>query len=339
MLAMIAGFLVLTAPNDGSAGKAEFSIENNDANGDGRISLKEWKKKKKIFKKIDADEDGFLTLEELRMRFGETAPDGDGDSRSTIASEQMDGLVSVNTIDPETFCGIGRWKKDCSIKVALKLGLVQTGLRPQFPKGLDCRDIDEQWAISYTNKRDREQYHGGIDMPAPYGVPMLAAADGTVVSVSEGKKSFRGKEIIVRHSPEQTGISGYWIYTQYAHFNKMPNLKVGDEIKMGQKLGPTGNSGIGRSGQQSRKRRPAIHFAVWYSKSPDYAIARDKLIPVKGLWMDPNAMYRAKEPFDSYELKNLPNSEKNIPIPVMTQDGKFIPADTKLIWPYACKGN
>jgi len=256
----------------------------------------------------------------------------------SAASSALDDRVDKNIIDHETLCGIGRSKR-CDIKIAIKLGLFETGLRPQFPKGLNCRDIDEQWAISYRAKRGRENYHGGIDMPAPYGTPMIAAADGTVVSVSRGEKSFRGKEIIVRHSSEQTGIPGYWIYTQYAHFDVMPDLKVGDKVKMGDKLGPTGNSGIGRNGKQSGKRRPAIHFAVWFAKSPQYALTHGKLIPAKGLWMDPNALYRQKEPFDSYALKALPEAEKKIAIPVMLENGKFIPANTKLIWPYACKGS
>lgn len=326
--------LISALPVDALAGMAETAIERNDANGDGRISTKEWKKKKKIFKGIDTNEDGFLSLEELRMRFGESAPAAASSSASP--APQMPGLIPTSRIDQETLCGIGR-PKDCSIKVALKLGLVQTGLRPKFPDGLKCRDIDEQWAISYTAKRNRENYHGGIDMPAPYGVPMLAALDGTVVLVTEGKKSYRGKEIILRHSEQQTGIPGYWIYTQYAHFNVMPDLKVGDKVKMGQNLGPTGNSGIGRSGTQSMKRRPAIHYAVWYSKSPNYALTRGKLIPEKGLWMDPNALYRQKEPLDTFKLRDLPKAEKKVPIPVMLEDGSTIPANTNMIWPYSCK--
>lgn len=336
ILIAFAGFSLPTAS---FAGKAEMAMEKNDANGDGRISLKEWQKKKKIFKGMDANDDGYLTLKELRARFGET-PDQQALQKKAKSSPsapamEMDGLVPISAIDNETLCGIGR-PKNCSIKVALKLGMIETGLRPKFPEGLNCRDIDEQWAISYTSKRNRENYHGGIDMPAPYGTPMIAALDGTVVLVTEGKKSYRGKEIILRHSPEQTGIPGYWMYTQYAHFNVMPDFRLGDKVKMGQVLGPTGNSGIGRNGQQSQKRRPAIHFAVWNSKSPDYALTRGKLIPVNGRWMDPNALYRAKEPFDSDKLRDLPATEKKVPIPVMLEDGTTVPAGARMVWPYTC---
>ena len=46
-------FLSLGLPAVTDAGRAEISLDNNDKNGDGRISAKEWKKKEKIFKGID----------------------------------------------------------------------------------------------------------------------------------------------------------------------------------------------------------------------------------------------------------------------------------------------
>lgn len=252
---------------------------------------------------------------------------------------QATGEVGVDRVTRETLCGIGRGRQ-CDINLAIELGLFETGLRPRFPTNAQCRDIDEQWAIDYTYKRPREAYHGGIDMPAPFGTPIIAAAAGTVVAISASPDSFRGAEIILRHSPDDTGIP-LWIYTQYAHFDAAPKLQVGQRVAMGQTLGPTGNSGRRPKRAQRRRgqrqRRPAIHFAVWFSNDPGYALHRDIIIPVKGRWMDPNALYRGKPPFDSTAMKALPEPEKNIPIPVMFEDGGAYPTGTKLIWPYACK--
>jgi murein DD-endopeptidase MepM/ murein hydrolase activator NlpD len=254
-----------------------------------------------------------------------------------VAAEFLDGQVRSAALDQKTMCGISRSRK-CDLADAIDLGLFETGLRPQFPDGLDCRDIDEQWAIDYSGKRARQNFHGGIDMPAPYDTPIIAAADGTVVFVSEGEGSFRGRELILRHSPAETGHP-YWIYTQYAHFNREMTQTLGQRIKMGEVLGPTGNSGRSKeSEQQSLKRRPAIHFAVWFSESPSFVNHKNRLIvPVGGLWMDPNALYRKGPPFDSAALKALPEADKKVLIPVMLEDGTTIPADTKLIWPYSCK--
>lgn len=251
-------------------------------------------------------------------------------------AQTLDGLTTRDALDSATMCGIGRGRK-CDIQVAIDRGLFETGLRPLFPDGLNCRDIDEQWAINYTGKRDRENYHGGIDMPAPFGTPIIAAAAGTVVGLYNTMESYRGLEVVLRHSPEDTGLS-HWIYTQYSHFDKMPDLKLGQRVKMGEELGPTGNSGRGRkAGVQSRKRRPAIHFAVAFTDSPLFVNLRHRVIvPVDGFWMDPNALYRGKPPFDSASMKALPGDEKRVPIPVMLDDGTVIPADTKLLWPYTC---
>lgn len=247
-----------------------------------------------------------------------------------------DDRVEVGELGDETRCAIAR-PPDCDISLARQRGLIETGLVPRFPGGLICRMVDERFAISYTEKRGREQYHGGIDMPAPFGTPMLAVADGTVVGVYQGTNSYRGKEVILRHSLEQTGLP-YWIYTQYAHFDAMPDFKVGDQVRMGQNLGPTGNSGRGRkAGIQSRKRRPAIHFGIFYSKDPRYAALRGTVVPVDGQWMDPNALYRKSAVVESRALRDLPPEDKVVDIPVMLEDGTTVPADARMIWPYSCR--
>lgn len=312
------------------------AIKKHDTNKDGKISRKEWKWDPSVFDEIDTDGDGFLTLEEFKARFAGTegGRGKDGDDRAREAP-LLDGQTTSNVLDEVTLCAIGR-RRTCDIKLAIERGLFETGLRPRFPENVECRDIDEQWAISYTWKRDRENYHGGIDMPAPWGTPIIAVAAGTVVGKFLGKNSYRGKEIILRHSPEDTGIP-LWIYTQYAHFDEMPKHGVGQRVRMGEVLGPTGNSGRGRrSNEQSTKRRPAIHFAVWYSTSDKYVARRHKVIPVEGQWMDPNALFRKKLPLDSYSIKALPEAEKKVPIAVMVDDGEVIPANTKIVWPYTC---
>lgn len=244
------------------------------------------------------------------------------------------GLVAGERLDRDTKCAIGRFWR-CDIQLAVERGLFETGLKPVFPEGLRCRKIDEGYAIDYGPKRNRQMYHGGIDMPAPWGTPIIAAAAGTVVGKFRGEKSFRGIEIVLRHCPEDTGIP-LWIYTQYSHFSRMPELKIGQRVRMGEFLGPTGNTGIGRKGRQSKKRRPAIHFGVFYSTSDQYAVVKERVIPAEARWMDPVALFRKKVPLDSGAMKALPQVEKQIPISVMLDTGEVIPANSKIVWPYQC---
>jgi murein DD-endopeptidase MepM/ murein hydrolase activator NlpD len=307
-----------------------------DKDFDGRIATGEWTKPKSKFESIDTDDDGFLTYGELRQEYG-------GPEKMIVVplpkenpKTGSDGKAT-EALDDFTICAIGRGRQ-CDMRPAIARGLFQTGLRPRFPDNTKCRDIDEQWAISYTHKRPREAYHGGIDMPAPRGTPMIAVAAGTVVAKYLGEDSARGIEIILRHSPADTGIP-LWIYTQYGHFAEMPNLDVGQRVRMGENLGPTGNSGIDpRTRKQSTRRRDAIHFAVFFSTSENFVERGDMIIPINGRWMDPNALYRMVLPLDSSSMKALPAAEKRVPIPVMLDSGEAVPAATKIVWPYRCQG-
>lgn len=272
-----------------------------------------------------------------------------------IAAHAADGSdrISPGKLDKASLCGIGRGN-GCSVKISISRGLFQTGLRPNFSANARCRDIDEHWAIDYTYKRNREAYHGGIDMPAPFGTPILAAAAGTVVGVYSSGDNSRGIQVILRHTPEDTGIP-MWIYTVYAHLQRVPKLSVGDRLRLGDVIGPTGNTGrlgvhkggggsgrggrrggVGGDARQHYSRRPAVHFAVYFSASPKYASLREIVIPADGYWMDPVALFRAKPPFDSKTMRALPASEKKVPIPYMLANHEVFPAGSKLIWPYTC---
>lgn len=240
-------------------------------------------------------------------------------------------------LDPVTRCAIGRFR-ECDMGLAVQRGLFETGLVPAFPAGTDCRGIDEGYAISYTHKRSREAYHGGIDMPAPAGTPIIAAAEGTVVAVYRGDDSFRGMQLVLRHAPEQTGLP-VWLYTQYAHFARLPALQPGERVRLGQVLGPTGHSGVDRTGMQSQRRRPAVHFAAFFSAKEGYVDERERIIPVEGHWMDPVALYRGALPLDSRAMRALPEAGKKVNVAVMLEDGTVLPAGAKIVWPYACRRN
>lgn len=75
--------------------------------------------------------------------------------------------------------------------------------------------------------------HGGIDIAAPNGTPIYAAAAGKVgrkyVSKSYGN-------VIYLYHPDKT-------QTRYAHMSRFANLKIGDEVKKGQLLGYVGSTG------------------------------------------------------------------------------------------------
>lgn len=318
-----------------------------DANGDGKISRAEWMRRGN-FDALDANGDGVLTLSEVReMYSGHDArgyawpPQGGlgatGETDPSVASDRVEQAA----LDRDTLCGIGRSPK-CDIVHQKNRGLFETGTGPVFPKGAACPGIDDYWAMDYANKRNRETYHGGIDVPVPWGTPMRAIADGSVVAKFDASLSKRGHEVVIRHSPEDTGLP-VWTYSAYGHMDGPTHLNVGERVRMGQIVGPTGNSGVAARGDkgsaQSTTRRPAIHLATFFSTQRTYTEANDTVIPVDGHWLDPMAFYRGQAPFHSKNVIALPDAQKDVPVPVLYEDGTTEPADTKTIWPYTCSRN
>lgn len=241
---------------------------------------------------------------------------------------------------------------------AQQRGMIETGLRPKFDETVSCRDIDHQYAIDYRAHRGRASYHGGIDIPAPRNTPILAIANGVVVAKFMNESNPKGIEIVLRHSPQDTGHE-QWIFTQYTHMNKMPDLQVGQKVKMGEVIGSTGNSGLSgqeakdkhgdsqyqhsqllgkqKNGNRTKQRRNLIHFGAMYSDNGKFLQSNRIFFPKDGYWMDPNAIYLKPNTLDSFELKELSEEKKQVSIPYMLEDGTVYPKDTKVIWPYHCE--
>jgi murein DD-endopeptidase MepM/ murein hydrolase activator NlpD len=86
-------------------------------------------------------------------------------------------------------------------------------------------------------------HHDGIDIAAPEGSPVLAAADGTVIFV--GQQSGYGNVVIVRHD--------HGLVTVYAH-NSAVMVQEGAHVARGQQ--------VARVGQTGRTTGPHLHFEV-----------------------------------------------------------------------------
>ena len=206
--------------------------------------------------------------------------------------------VSASELKREVINSFGRGRRN-DPEYAKKRGMIPTGLTPEFDERVNCRGIDEYWAMDYSRKRGREAYHGGIDIPAPQGTPILVVADGVVAAKFMNEGNPKGIEIMLRHSPQDTGYL-MWIYTQYTHLLEMPALSIGQRVRMGQVIGKTSNSGIsgretkrryGKEGGSGRRdgsgiRRHALHFGVLYSSSRKYMKTENNAsqLPFLALW-------------------------------------------------------
>ena len=252
--------------------------------------------------------------------------------------QKIEGFVQPNTISLEIYKMAGIMPGPPiseDIKIQKKRGMFNTGLKAKFHNNKKLVVCDDCWAINYSHKREgRPAYHKGRDLPMKFDEPVLAMANGTVVGLFENLMSRKGVEVVLRHTPQQSGTK-YYVYTQYSHFNKWPlDLKIGQKIKVGEVLGPNGNSGK----KGNKVRRPALHFASFYSKSPNWSFFKGGFLVKDGYWMYPISFYRNEEPFDNKSVKKLKSKEKNPSIGYKTKSGKILPEGTKKVWPFAYNG-
>ncbi|MFD2264636.1 M23 family metallopeptidase [Lacibacterium aquatile] len=78
------------------------------------------------------------------------------------------------------------------------------------------------------------RFHNGVDFAVARGTPVVAAKEGTIVSVSWHKTY--GRLVRIRHA------DGY--ETVYAHLNSFaPGLVAGKKVRQGQQIGSVGTSG------------------------------------------------------------------------------------------------
>jgi murein DD-endopeptidase MepM/ murein hydrolase activator NlpD len=86
--------------------------------------------------------------------------------------------------------------------------------------------------------------HKGVDLAAPPGTPIFAAAAGKVV-YSDDKQRGYGNLVILRHA------GGY--VTVYAH-NRRNLVDVGDQVRQGSRIAEVGSTG--------RSTGPHLHFEI-----------------------------------------------------------------------------
>ncbi len=105
-----------------------------------------------------------------------------------------------------------------------------------------------QLSDTFDDARGQGRVHDAIDIMAPRGTPVIAAAAGTVEKLFDSKLG--GRTIYVRR------MGGQWI-DYYAHLDSYaPGLAEGQRVERGQRFATVGATG------DASDDAPHLHFAV-----------------------------------------------------------------------------
>ncbi len=113
----------------------------------------------------------------------------------------------------------------------------------------------------------RRHFHGGIDLAAPRGTPVYAAANGKILF--RGRKGAAGNMVTIAHA------NGY--HTKYLHLSRFSaNARHGSRVRQGQVIGYVGSTG--------RSTGPHLDFRVVRNGKPQNPlIALKSVCEIKGL--------------------------------------------------------
>ncbi|CAA6603978.1 exported hypothetical protein [Rhodospirillaceae bacterium LM-1] len=217
-------------------------------------------------------------------------------------------------------------------------GLFATGLSPAFPEDIDCPGVSSPFGSptrydGSPRKNDFGGLHNGMDITLDTGTPLLAVADGEVAHAGTAGRLV-GNFIWIRFAPEATGLPAY-VFAKYQHLNEPSPLRPGDRISQGQTVGLAGNTGT-TGGHYGLGGYTHLHINLLTSSGPDFTTTGPILRPQTISYLDPMGLYGPKLA-DNRLLFSLPESQKRLPVSVMTVDGKRVANGSKSIWPVACQ--
>ena len=107
--------------------------------------------------------------------------------------------------------------------------------------------------LSYNQTTRDWRVHNGVDIAAPEGTQVLAAAEGTVYAAYEDDTM--GYTVVIRHT------GGYT--TTYSSLSEELAVKTGDTVTLGQAIGCVGDTALVETTIGSH-----VHFGVTHQNTP-----------------------------------------------------------------------
>lgn len=154
----------------------------------------------------------------------------------------LETLQWVNDVDDVTDLRVGRVLFIPGVRRVMK---VEPSIPEEAPSS---KLVDLIWPLrgrktSGFGPRGK-RHHDGVDLAAPTGTPVVAAAGGKVAYSGNGMRGY-GRVVVIKHKND--------LSTVYAHNSKLL-VRMGDSVGQGQK--------IARVGQTGWATGPHLHFEV-----------------------------------------------------------------------------
>ena len=108
-----------------------------------------------------------------------------------------------------------------------------------------------------STRSRRYPLHHGIDIATPEGTPLLAVADGIIVTSHTGP-SIGGIMLVVQHLPAAAKAESY-VYAVYKHLQSRSPLSPGTKVSKGQRIATSGKTGT-MGGYFGSAGFPHLHF-------------------------------------------------------------------------------
>ena len=170
---------------------------------------------------------------------GFSAEERESESTSSIAETQPDPMpVSTNFADSALIDQIAQVRSEVKpVYEHLKGRVKEVREKPSI---LPIIQGTNYWFSSGFGHRpdpltEKLRFHNGLDIAAPRGTPVIAAADGIIEEIT--KDPFFGRMVQINHESTQ-------MKTLYGHLNHYADdLQVGKEVRRYDVIGYVGNSG------------------------------------------------------------------------------------------------
>jgi murein DD-endopeptidase MepM/ murein hydrolase activator NlpD len=189
-------------------------------------------------------------LRQNRMEAAKSAKLASAQVLTPASSAQSDDISPQQlTSSIDTFYALRNEALSGQISRALESGLTSnfTGDWTELANAPSLWPVEGRVASSFGEREDpingEGAFHSGVDIDAPYGTPIRAAADGDVTGAAMA--GGYGREVLLNH--------GHDVLTLYGHMSAIA-VVPGQHVTRGQVIGYVGQSG--------RATGPHLHYEV-----------------------------------------------------------------------------